>query len=102
MGMPPQVRGRAFEPFFTTKAPVDGSGLGLSFVYGIVKQLDGYVWIDSTPGAGTTVRIDLPLVRDHAAPSEARVSDAAGLPPREQRELVAPGRAGAPARGVHA
>ena len=59
-GMPDEVRARAFEPFFTTKAPGQGPGLGLSTVYGIVKQSRGYVWIESAPQRGTRVRVFLP------------------------------------------
>ena len=59
-GMPPAVLEHAFEPFFTTKPVNQGSGLGLAMVYGVVKQIAGYVWIDSTPGRGTTVELYLP------------------------------------------
>jgi signal transduction histidine kinase len=59
-GMPPAVLERAFEPFFTTKPVNQGDGRGLAIVYGIVKQIAGYVWIDSSPGRGTTVEPHLP------------------------------------------
>jgi signal transduction histidine kinase len=60
LGMPPEVVAQAFEPFFTTKKQGAGTGLGLSMVHGLVKQLGGEVVIQSEPGAGTSVFVYLP------------------------------------------
>jgi PAS domain S-box-containing protein len=59
-GMTPEVIARAFDPFFTTKPLGEGTGLGLSMVYGFARQSGGQVWIASEPGRGTTVAIYLP------------------------------------------
>ncbi len=63
-GMTEQVRARAFDPFFTTKPAGRGSGLGLSQVYGLLRQSGGTAKIISAPGSGTTVRLFLPVARD--------------------------------------
>ncbi len=66
-GMSSAEASRAFEPFFTTKPAGEGSGLGLSQVFGFVKQSLGHVRIDSEPGMGTTVRLFLPRATAEAA-----------------------------------
>ncbi|WP_298431470.1 ATP-binding protein [uncultured Jannaschia sp.] len=73
-GIPPDAVGRIFEPFFTTKRPGEGTGLGLSMAYGIVKQCGGYIFVDSTPGVGTQFSLYFPGERARAEDAPAAIS----------------------------
>jgi PAS domain S-box-containing protein len=88
-GMTSDVAARAFEPFFTTKEVGKGSGLGLSMVYGFVKQSNGHVSIYSEPGLGTTVRIYLPNVTPNGSRSSSQpAADEDALPGGNETILV--------------
>jgi PAS domain S-box-containing protein len=89
-GMSEEVRRRAFEPFFTTKPTGVGTGLGLSMVYGFVKQSGGNIQIYSELGHGTSVRVFLPLAENaakSASPREAETREAE-LPGGAERILL--------------
>ncbi len=86
VGMSPEVQEHAFEPFFTTKDVGEGSGLGLSMVYGFAKQSGGHVSIYSEAGHGTTVKLYLPRAPERSATKTAE-PDAVDIP-RGQGETI--------------
>jgi PAS domain S-box-containing protein len=88
MGMTDEVLNRAFEPFFTTKIVGQGTGLGLSQVYGFVKQSGGHVKIYSEPGEGTTVKIYIPRFIGDLPKEDAIGSEGTGGTPGETILIV--------------
>jgi len=97
VGMPPQVARHATEPFFTTKPASRGGGLGLTTVSGIVAQCGGDLVIESTPGAGTSVHVRLPVAATTAATIDAAADAADGAPSTADAPPPGPVR-GAPDR----
>jgi signal transduction histidine kinase/ActR/RegA family two-component response regulator len=85
-GMTPEVQARIFEPFFTTKPPGAGTGLGLAMCYGIVRQAEGLILVESEPGRGTRFSVLLP--REGMEPDAAVASPLAGLAPGRETVLL--------------
>ena len=85
VGMPREVLERVFEPFFTTKPPGQGTGLGLSQVFGFIKQSGGHVKLGSELGHGTTVRLYLPIA---AGESSAAIEQPVARTPAATGETV--------------
>ena len=88
-GIPPDAMAKIFEPFFTTKPVGEGTGLGLAMVYGVVKQADGWIHVESAPGKGAAFRIFLPVYVPQAA--DAAPAKAA-KPKPAARDLSGAGR----------
>ena len=91
-GMDATTLGRIFEPFFTTKDPGKGTGMGLATVYGILRQHDGWVDVESKPGHGTTFRVFFPLSEEAVSACAEVCAEIAGTPdatsPGEQMTIL--------------
>ena len=87
VGMDPETRARVFEPYFSTKGASGGTGLGLTTVYGILKQSGGYVWVESEPGKGTAVSVYWPCLPVSVLDAE-KVADRAAAADGPETVLV--------------
>lgn len=93
-GIPAALHSQVFDPFFTTKPPGKGTGLGLAVCHGIVGEHGGQIWVESSPGAGATFHVQLPVVAPPAPPA----AEAAGGP--APGEGLAPGASGVRSDGA--
>jgi two-component system cell cycle sensor histidine kinase/response regulator CckA len=87
-GMTPEEHARIFEPFFTTKTPGEGTGLGLSTVYGIVERAGGFIHVDTAPNAGTRIQVYLPALAEPPAERVTAVEGASDEAPVSRSELI--------------
>ena len=88
VGIPSEIQNKIFEPFFTTKGRDKGTGLGLSTAYGIVKQHEGYIWVKSDVGIGTTFTLFLPVCGEKAVITARRAIDTIEEEKRSLRILL--------------